>query len=76
MTKAEAIERMIASGQPHYLVTPNVDFLVQARHDIETAADSLRGPAGAVFFPNLQPAVRNVVHIAPLEGLLLRPRPG
>ncbi|HTL18805.1 MAG TPA: WecB/TagA/CpsF family glycosyltransferase, partial [Patescibacteria group bacterium] len=38
VTKAEAIElveRMIASGKPHYLVTPNVDFLVQARHDVE-----------------------------------------
>lgn len=38
VTKAEAIdliERMIASGKPHYLVTPNVDFLVQARRDIE-----------------------------------------
>jgi N-acetylglucosaminyldiphosphoundecaprenol N-acetyl-beta-D-mannosaminyltransferase len=30
-----AIERMIASRQPHYLVTPNVDFLVQARRDVE-----------------------------------------
>jgi N-acetylglucosaminyldiphosphoundecaprenol N-acetyl-beta-D-mannosaminyltransferase len=38
VTKSEAIElveRMIASRQPHYLVTPNVDFLVQARRDVE-----------------------------------------
>jgi N-acetylglucosaminyldiphosphoundecaprenol N-acetyl-beta-D-mannosaminyltransferase len=38
ITKAEAIERiecMIASREPHYLVTPNVDFLVQARNDVE-----------------------------------------
>jgi N-acetylglucosaminyldiphosphoundecaprenol N-acetyl-beta-D-mannosaminyltransferase len=31
----ERIEEMIASREPHYLVTPNVDFLVQAREDIE-----------------------------------------
>src|SRR5437867_1270504 len=30
-----AIEKMIASGQPHYLATANVDFLVQARRDTE-----------------------------------------
>ncbi len=38
VTKAEAVslvEKMIASGQPHYLVTPNVDFLTQARRDVE-----------------------------------------
>jgi UDP-N-acetyl-D-mannosaminuronic acid transferase (WecB/TagA/CpsF family) len=38
VTKAEVIERierMVTSRQPHYLVTPNVDFLVQAREDIE-----------------------------------------
>ena len=29
------IEQMISSGQPHYLVTANVDFLVQARGDAE-----------------------------------------
>ncbi len=29
------IERMIASRQPHYLVTANVDFIVQAREDVE-----------------------------------------
>jgi N-acetylglucosaminyldiphosphoundecaprenol N-acetyl-beta-D-mannosaminyltransferase len=29
------IERMVASGRPHYLVTPNVDFLVQASQDVE-----------------------------------------
>ncbi|MEY2429543.1 MAG: hypothetical protein QOJ40_2428 [Verrucomicrobiota bacterium] len=29
------IERMIASRQPHYLVTANVDFIVQARADVE-----------------------------------------
>lgn len=31
----EAIERMVASRQPHYLVTANVDFLVQAQDDVE-----------------------------------------
>jgi N-acetylglucosaminyldiphosphoundecaprenol N-acetyl-beta-D-mannosaminyltransferase len=38
VTKTEAIELiegMIASRKPHYLVTPNVDFLVQARKDVE-----------------------------------------
>jgi N-acetylglucosaminyldiphosphoundecaprenol N-acetyl-beta-D-mannosaminyltransferase len=38
VTSAEAtalIEQMIASGRPHYLVTPNVDFLAQATRDIE-----------------------------------------
>ena len=38
VTASEAvarIERMIAEGNPHYLVTANVDFLVQARKDIE-----------------------------------------
>jgi exopolysaccharide biosynthesis WecB/TagA/CpsF family protein/anti-anti-sigma factor len=29
------IEQMVASRQPHYVVTPNVDFLVQARRDAE-----------------------------------------
>src|SRR5882672_2502311 len=31
----ELIERMIASRRPHYLITANVDFLVQAREDVE-----------------------------------------
>ena len=31
----QRIEAMIASGRPHYLVTANVDFLVQAQTDIE-----------------------------------------
>ncbi len=31
----ERIEQMIASRKPHYLATANVDFLVQAREDIE-----------------------------------------
>lgn len=38
VTLSEAIERieqMVASRRPHYFVTPNVDFLVQAREDIE-----------------------------------------
>jgi N-acetylglucosaminyldiphosphoundecaprenol N-acetyl-beta-D-mannosaminyltransferase len=38
LTLEEAVRRveaMIASTQPHYLVTANVDFLVQARHDVE-----------------------------------------
>ena len=30
-----AIERMVASRQPHYLVTANVDFVVQAQEDVE-----------------------------------------
>lgn len=30
-----AIEQMVASRQPHYLATANVDFLVQAMHDVE-----------------------------------------
>lgn len=29
------IEQMIASRKPHFLVTANIDFLVQARNDIE-----------------------------------------
>lgn len=36
MTLASAVDRigvMIDSRQPHYVVTPNVDFLVQAQHD-------------------------------------------
>ncbi len=32
---AERIESMVASCQPHQVVTANVDFLVQALHDIE-----------------------------------------
>ena len=38
VTMAEAVERieqMVASRAPHYVVTANVDFLVQARRDIE-----------------------------------------
>jgi N-acetylglucosaminyldiphosphoundecaprenol N-acetyl-beta-D-mannosaminyltransferase len=38
VTKAEAvarIEAMIATRQPHYVVTANVDFLVQAQRDVE-----------------------------------------
>jgi N-acetylglucosaminyldiphosphoundecaprenol N-acetyl-beta-D-mannosaminyltransferase len=38
VTVPEAIDRigaMIASRQPHYVVTANVDFLVQARADVE-----------------------------------------
>jgi N-acetylglucosaminyldiphosphoundecaprenol N-acetyl-beta-D-mannosaminyltransferase len=29
----DRIEQMVASGQPQYVVTPNVDFLVQAKRD-------------------------------------------
>jgi N-acetylglucosaminyldiphosphoundecaprenol N-acetyl-beta-D-mannosaminyltransferase len=29
------IEAMIATRRPHYVVTPNVDFLAQARHDAD-----------------------------------------
>jgi N-acetylglucosaminyldiphosphoundecaprenol N-acetyl-beta-D-mannosaminyltransferase len=38
VTTAEAVaavEQMVASRQPHYLVTANVDFLVQAQSDVE-----------------------------------------
>ena len=38
LTTAEAIEligQMVVSRRPHYLVTANVDFLVQAQEDIE-----------------------------------------
>jgi N-acetylglucosaminyldiphosphoundecaprenol N-acetyl-beta-D-mannosaminyltransferase len=38
VTIAEAvdrIEKMIATRRPHYVVTANVDFLVQARRDVE-----------------------------------------
>src|SRR5437870_2602246 len=31
----QAIEQMIASREPHYLVTANVDFVVQAAEDVE-----------------------------------------
>jgi len=31
----DRIEAMIGTRQPHYVVTPNVDFLVQARRDAE-----------------------------------------
>jgi N-acetylglucosaminyldiphosphoundecaprenol N-acetyl-beta-D-mannosaminyltransferase len=31
----ERIDEMVQSGEPHYLVTPNVDFLVQARRDTQ-----------------------------------------
>jgi len=32
---ADVVERMISSGHAHYIATANVDFLVQARQDIE-----------------------------------------
>ena len=38
VTRGEAvalIEQMVAARRPHYVVTPNVDFLVQASEDIE-----------------------------------------
>ncbi|MEO5958814.1 MAG: WecB/TagA/CpsF family glycosyltransferase, partial [Opitutaceae bacterium] len=38
VTIAEAvtrIDRMVASRQPHYVATANVDFLMQAHHDVE-----------------------------------------
>src|SRR3954466_1617279 len=31
----DLIQRMVSSRQPHYLVTANVDFLVQAQEDVE-----------------------------------------
>jgi len=31
----QMVEGMVVSGRPHYLVTPNVDFLIQARRDVE-----------------------------------------
>ena len=47
VTMAEAVERieqMIASRAPHYVVTANVDFLVQARRDIELRRILLDAP--------------------------------
>src|SRR6266699_3687369 len=38
VTTAEALDRidqMVVSRDPHYLATANVDFLVQARNDVE-----------------------------------------
>lgn len=32
---AKVVERMISSGHAHYIATANVDFLVQARQDVE-----------------------------------------
>src|SRR5688572_15196458 len=34
-TALDRVDDMIQSGQPHYLATANVDFLIQARHDVE-----------------------------------------
>jgi len=34
-TAVHRIESMIEARTPHYIVTPNVDFLVQAQHDAE-----------------------------------------
>lgn len=34
-TATDRIASMIAARRPHYVVTPNVDFLVQAQHDVE-----------------------------------------
>src|SRR6266516_3401071 len=31
----ERIDRMVASRQPHYVITANTDFLAQARRDVE-----------------------------------------
>ena len=31
----DGIKRMIGSGRPHYLATANLDFVVQARQDVE-----------------------------------------
>ena len=45
VTLGEAVRRveaMIASRRPHYAVTANVDFLVQARHDLELRRIDLR----------------------------------
>src|SRR2546422_1555061 len=47
VTMAEAVERieqMMASRAPHYVVTANVDFLVQARRDIELRRILLDAP--------------------------------
>jgi N-acetylglucosaminyldiphosphoundecaprenol N-acetyl-beta-D-mannosaminyltransferase len=38
------IEKMIASRKPHYVVTANVDFLTQARRDIELQRVLLNAP--------------------------------
>ena len=45
VTTAETValvERMVRSGLPHYLATANVDFLVQALHDVELGGFSLK----------------------------------
>src|SRR5687767_13136978 len=34
-TALARVDAMIESGLPHYLATANVDFLIQARHDVE-----------------------------------------
>src|SRR5947208_6618857 len=31
----DIVNRMVESGAPHYIATANVDFLVQAAHDVE-----------------------------------------
>jgi N-acetylglucosaminyldiphosphoundecaprenol N-acetyl-beta-D-mannosaminyltransferase len=33
-TAVDRIEAMVETGQPHYVVTPNVDFLVRAKSDV------------------------------------------
>ena len=38
------IEEMVASRRPHYVVTANVDFLVQARRDLELQRILLNAP--------------------------------
>lgn len=41
---AQRIEKMIASRRPHYVVTANVDFLTQARSDVELQRVLLNAP--------------------------------
>src|SRR5512140_3583471 len=38
------LEEMIVSGRPHYVVTANVDFLAQARRDLELQRILLTAP--------------------------------
>ncbi len=40
----ERIEEMVLSRRPHYVVTPNVDFLVQAMKDVELHRILLEAP--------------------------------
>src|SRR5207253_167564 len=46
----ERIEQMIASGHSHYVVTANVDFLVQGQRNVEGTVSQ---PGSHPLFPTL-----------------------